>query len=109
MLMLSNGTKLTNSTLKIYECYNLNRVKIVFTKHAEKKFKDLAILGVKASKKAVIDIVDNPVHKDVKSDYPNTIVSGNFDKARILRVVYRVERGKILIITFYPAKKGRYY
>jgi len=84
-------------------------MKIVYTKHAEQKFKDLATLGITVDKRLVGNIVRNPVHVDEMKNSPNKIVSGILDSNRILRVVYREEGGRIVVVTFYPAKKGRYF
>ena len=85
-------------------------MKIVYTKHAFKKFRDLELLGVKISKKDIKRILEYPEHVDIKTDKPNRLTSGNCGQNRILRIVNRIEdRGIILVITFYPAKKGRYF
>lgn len=84
-------------------------MKIIFTRHARNKIKDLEDLGIIIKKSTLENILKNPIHLDSKSDYPNEIVSGHFDKNRILRIVYRNESDIIVVITFYPAKKGRYF
>ena len=89
-------------------CYN-KYMRIVFTRHAEKKIKDLAKLSVYVKKSFIKSILTKPLHLDTKSDPPKKIVSGKFDKTRILRIVYREEDDIITVITFYPAKKGRYF
>lgn len=45
----------------------------------------------------------------VFTDYPNFIASGRLDKDHIVRIVYKIEGDIITVITFFPAKKGRYY
>jgi len=84
-------------------------VKIGYTKHAEKKFKDLAALGVIINTKLVNGIVKKPVHLDETTDPPNKIASGELDTKRILRVVYREKGDRIVVVTFFPARKGRYF
>lgn len=84
-------------------------MKIVFTRHAAKKFKDLAKLEVHVTKSLVKGILLNASHLDIESDAPKKIASGEFDATRILRIVYREEHGIMIVITFYPAKKGRYF
>lgn len=84
-------------------------MKIVYTKHAEKKFKDLAELGIKVTKRQVNGIVKKPIHLDEKEDFPNKIVSGELDERHVLRVVYRQEGDIIIVITFYTTHKGRYF
>ena len=87
-------------------------MKVVFTKHAavdkfailkKHKFK------TRVTKNLIKKVILNPEHKDEESDKPNSIVSKSIDVEHILRVVYRKENDIILVITFYPAEKGRYY
>lgn len=81
---------------------------IKYTKHAKKKFFDLSELGVKVSKSLIAKIIKDPLSVDTKLDAPKIIVSGDLDKRHILRIVYRKEDDIIVVITFYPARKGRY-
>ena len=84
-------------------------MKIVFTNHAEKKLKDLEKLGVNVTKSLIKNILRNPLHVDKESDPPKKIASGMFGEKHLLRVVFREENDIIIVITFYPAKKGRYF
>lgn len=84
-------------------------MKIVFTRHSEKKLKDLKNLGVIIKKSFVKNILKNPLDVDYESDPPKKIASGKFGEKHVLRVVFREENGIIIVITFYPAKKGRYF
>lgn len=84
-------------------------MKIVFTKHALKKFMDLKDLDISVSRKMVLNLIENPEHLDKETDFPNLIASKVIDKSHILRVVYKEESDRMVIITFYPARKGRYY
>lgn len=85
-------------------------MKIVFTSHAIKdKFPLLLRHGFKVTKKDIKSVISNPEHIDKITDYPKIIVSKEFDKKHILRVVHKVENGIIKVITFYPAEKGRYF
>ncbi len=81
---------------------------IRYTKHAQKKFRDLEELGVRITKRLIRTILDQPRQADTTSDAPKTIVSGMLDARHILRIVYRTEGGTIVVITFYPAVVGRY-
>jgi len=82
---------------------------VVYTKHAKKKFKILERIGVKVTSKDVFSTIEDPDHYDSESDEPSIIVSRSIDKNHILRVVFKAEDGIITVITFYPARKGRYY
>lgn len=84
-------------------------MKIVFTKHAFNNFKKFRKYKITILKKSVIEAVKYPENIDNVSDKPKTIASKNFNNRLILRVVYKKAYGIITIITFYVAKKGRYY
>lgn len=84
-------------------------MKIIYTKHAQKKFADLAKLGLIVEKKLIKEIIINPLHKDLETDPPKIIASGNLNYLHILRVVYKKEDDIITVITFYPTKKRRYF
>lgn len=84
-------------------------MKIRYTRHAEKKFKDLEELGIKVNKRFVNGIIKKPIHVDEESDYPKKIASGELDESHILRVVYKKEDGIMTVVTFYPSRKGRYF
>lgn len=84
-------------------------MRVIFTYHAEKKFKDLKELNVHATKSLIKRILGKPAHLDTTSDFPKKIASGEFDQTRILRIVYKRKHDIITVITFYPAKKGRYF
>lgn len=78
-----------------------------FTKHALEKFEILKKHGFYVSKRAVIQAVELPDSLDY-SRYPLKIAQTDFDKRRVLRVVYK-EMGRIkLVITFYPGRKTQY-
>ena len=83
-------------------------MKVVYTKHALKKFKDLAELKIYILRTKVDSIIKKPINIDEVSDFPNKIATGILDKTHVLRIVYREEDGKIVIVTFYPGKKERY-
>lgn len=84
-------------------------MKIRYTKHAEKeKFATLAKHGFRVFKKTVKETL---LHPD--SVYPNAaldqiIASKRIDVRHELRVVYRREGDILTVITFYPARTGRY-
>lgn len=84
-------------------------MQFIFTKHAEYKLTNLKVLGVRITKRAIKNVINNPDHLEQDYDYPNLIASAKLGCSRVLRVVYRIEDKRLIIITFYPAKKGRYY
>jgi hypothetical protein len=91
--------------LLLLECLNGNRL---YQARGEKVQRPAA-LGMTVNKRLVESIVRQPLHVDKTTDLPNKIASGKLDGRRILRVVYREESARIVVVTFYPAKKGRYF
>lgn len=81
-------------------------MKIVYTNHAKKKFSDLLMFGIKVTKSQISNAVDKSKYES--KDNGNKIVVCDFDDKHNLRVVYKVEKGAIIIITFYVYRKGRY-
>lgn len=84
-------------------------MKIIYTKHALRKFEKLSQHGLNLTKRNISAVIRNPDHIDIKTDRPKFIASKDFDKKQVLRVVYKIKGGIITVITFYPAEKGRYY
>lgn len=83
-------------------------MKVTYTNHANKKFKDLEKLGIKVTKTLIQKIISGPLHLDTETDFPKIIASGKYYDEHILRVVYRKEGAIIIVVTFYPTRKGRY-
>jgi len=81
-------------------------VKIKYTRHAEKKFADLRIFGIFVTKSKISDTIKKPKYRSL--DNGNSIIAAGFDKRHNLRVVYKQQRGDIIVITFYIYRKGRY-
>ena len=52
--------------------------------------------------------ITNPEFVDNQSRAPLTIHQTTLDQARVLRVVYRQEEEKIVVITFCPGRKSQY-
>lgn len=80
---------------------------IYFTKHSLDKFKILELHGFRVSRKQVIDTVEKPESIDY-SRLPLKIAQSGFDKRHVLRVVYKEESGRKIIITFYPGRRDQY-
>ncbi len=81
----------------------------MFTKHVLDKLRNLKISRIKITRKLILSTIEYPEDVNSEEDYPNLIASAKLDVDRVIRVVYRIEDSRIIIITFYPAKKGRYY
>ncbi|MDP2655483.1 MAG: DUF4258 domain-containing protein [bacterium] len=80
---------------------------IRFTKHALKKFVALRVYGVLVSRAQVIHVIRTPDSVDYRR-LPLYIAQGEFDKRRVLRVVYKQKGATIIVITFYPGLKSQY-
>lgn len=81
-------------------------MKIIYTKHAIKKFSDLLIFGIKVTKSQISNAINNPKYDS--KDNGNKIAGCDFDNKHNLRVIYKIEKHAIIVITFYIYRKGRY-
>lgn len=81
-------------------------MRIVYTIHARKKFSDLVLFGIKVTRSQITNAVNKPKYQS--RDNGNKIAVCDFDNVHNLRVVYKVEKGATIIITFYIYRKGRY-
>ena len=82
-------------------------MKIRFTKHALEKFGVLRRDGILVTRARVLHILQNPDTVDYRR-LPLLIAQGDFDKYRVLRVVYRHKGETMVVITFYPGRKSYY-
>jgi hypothetical protein len=82
-------------------------VTIRFTKHALEKFSSLKESGVMVSKEEVITTIRSPDRID-HGRTPLLIAQSEFSMWRVLRVVYKIDKGAIIVITFYPGSKSQY-
>lgn len=80
---------------------------IHFTKHAIEKFQILENHSFSVSRSEVVNAIANPDFID-HSRLPLLIAQKDFDEEHVLRVVYRIERGVKIVITFYPRRKTQY-
>lgn len=82
-------------------------MEIRFTRHAVDKFTILRRHGLTILRKKVVGTVEKPEHLDYNR-FPLLIAQSNFDKNRVLRVVYKIVGRTIVVITFYPGRKSQY-
>lgn len=82
-------------------------MEIRFTKHVLAKFSVLRRHGVRISRFEVIATVRAPKIIDYRR-LPLFIAQKSLDAQRVLRVVYKIERKTVIIITFYPGRKSQY-
>jgi hypothetical protein len=79
---------------------------IVYTKHAEEKFRILKEQGFIVKKKMVEKVINSPDAVD-HSQFPLLVAQKSIDEKHILKVVFKKENGIIKIITFYPMRKKK--
>ncbi len=82
-------------------------MKIIFTEHAELKFKDLEKQGFKIAKGQVEDAINMP-QDIIESAKGRLIAQRAIDETRMIRVIYEKEEDSIRVITFYPTRRRRY-
>lgn len=81
-------------------------MKIVYTKHVIDKFKDKEVIKLGIKREHVTNVLENPVIID-KVINPHQSV-GWFSETLSLSVIWKIEKGRVKVITFYVAGKGRY-
>ncbi len=83
-------------------------MKIIYTKHALEKFKELELEGWYITKKKINAIIKNPRWKGLTKGEQETAL-GLIDQKHIIRVVFKREKDDIIkVITFHLGKRGRY-
>jgi hypothetical protein len=80
---------------------------ILFTRHANEKFKVLKRHKFFITKKQVLLAINKPEKIDY-SRLPLLIAQKKIDKTHVLRVVYKKEADDIKVITFYPGRAKQY-
>lgn len=79
---------------------------IRYTKHIYDKLKLKEIIELKINLDTIANVLNNPTIVD-KSIKPHQSI-GKISRTLSLSVIWKMEGGIIKVITFYPAKKGRY-
>lgn len=82
-------------------------MKILYTKHAEIKFKVLERHGCLITKRDIENAIESPDSIE-KGRKDRLIAQKLLGKKHLLRVIYEKEDDVIKIITFYPARRRRY-
>ena len=83
------------------------KVNIVFSKHSLEKLKDTTSQKLGISKDSIIDVLKNPEVID-SSEYPILTAIRKFKRNLSLCVIYKFIERDIKVITFFPARRGRY-
>lgn len=79
---------------------------IKYTKHIYDKLKLSENVRLKIKLENITEVLINPTSVDQSIDPHQSI--GNLSNTLSLSVIWKKEDGIIKVITFYPAKKGRY-
>lgn len=83
-------------------------MKIVYTKHALEKFKELELEGWFITKNKIYRAIKKPKWKGLTKENQETALS-LADPKHIIRVVLRREKGGIIrVITFHIGRRGKY-
>lgn len=85
----------------------LTEKQIIYTKHALEKFKLLKERGWKITKSQIKSTLQKPKWKG-KTKLGQFAAMSELDTKYILRVIYDKIGPNIKIITFHPARRGRY-
>ena len=80
---------------------------IRFTDHARRKFRVLEGLGFEVGEDTVSRIVvqSRVVERTWKERF---VTVGQVNSRHLLRIVFEKENGNIVVVTFYPVRRGRY-
>lgn len=83
-------------------------MKIVYTKHALEKIKELELEGWFITKNKIYRTIKKPRWKGLTKENQETVIS-LVDVKHIIRVVLRREEGGIIkVITFHIGRRGKY-
>ncbi len=82
-------------------------MKIEFTSHAKDKFIILRKHNFNISEEEVLQAIKKPDNIE-RGRKGRLIAQKVVDKEHLLRVVYEIKENKIIIVTFYPARRSRY-
>ncbi|MCL6446671.1 MAG: DUF4258 domain-containing protein [Armatimonadetes bacterium] len=80
---------------------------IIFTDHAKEKFAILKNHGFPIAENDIIKAIESPerIKKGKRGRKISEII---IDDEHLLRVVYEKAKDKIVVVTFYPARRKRY-
>lgn len=82
-------------------------MEITYTSHVEVKFKILERHGKKFTKEQIEEVLRHP--ETVTRGYKNRHVAQKpINETHLLRVIYEKRDTKIMVVTFYPARRERY-
>lgn len=81
--------------------------KIIFPPHAQLKFQVLKQHGVDFSEAQIENVINSP---DIilEAEKSRKIAQKILDEKHVIRVIFEIKNGSIIVITFYPARRSRY-
>ena len=82
-------------------------MKVIFTKHAKRKFRFLREIGWSFKPDDIKKVLEEPTKVGLGYSGTKTALR-SIDASHDLLVVYSDEGDIITVVTFYPVKKGRY-
>lgn len=82
-------------------------MKIIFTQHAELKFRILEEHGFKITEKQIEDTIRSPENV-TKGRKGRLIAQRAISESHLIRVVYQEDEGIIRVVTFYPVRRRKY-
>ncbi len=83
-------------------------MKVIYTKHALEKFTHPDIVKFNLKKKDIKNALESPDHHGVEFLREVEFILKDLDSKHTLRVIYKVKGSIIIVITFYPSRRGRY-
>jgi len=82
-------------------------MEVEFTKHAAEKFlEEVYVKDVKITKKKIFSVIEKPAFK--KRQGEKIFAVGDLAQRHVLVVIYKKVGKRAKVITFFPARKGRY-
>ena len=85
----------------------MSKIEIIYTSHAENKFKVLRKYGVSYTKTQIEDILLHP-DSIKESEKGRMVAQKAMSKTHLIRVIYEKRDNILNVITFYPARRERY-
>ena len=80
---------------------------VQFSQHAREKLDDSASRQLGISRERIIEVLRQPACIET-SDLPLVMAVGPLTSTLSLCVVYKLVGGGVRVITFFPARRGRY-
>lgn len=83
-------------------------MKIIYTKHAKNKFNHPSVIKFNITSKDIKKAILHPDHYTENNELKVKIILRKLTWGYVLRIIYTEINDIITIVTFYPARRGRY-